>query len=692
VSFNRKVRLTKNMSDQPGDVSTESQPGITVAQPANTAPIEVQPEPTEPMMQQQLAAPSAASSSGGSSSISSGSSDGVVVELTGGSVKELFVNDKTQTPPILQIVDIQPLNNNNKGGGGSGGDSKSVKNRVLFSDGTNFMQAMVATSLNEKIQAGEIKTNCIVRLKDFRTNKVPDGRKILIALKMDVISPVSGRIGKPTDIEAPATPSTPLSGQKRKAPDQKQPPSQAQPQQQPQPHRVVAISELNVHVGRWAIKARVSKKSEMKLYSNNKGDGKLFSVDFLDSEGGQIRATAFNAQADKFYDILHGGQVYLVQNGQIKNIDRSKRWNQNATHNCEIFFSGETEIMQVPDDPTIEGTRYDFVKLRDIPNLASNETIDALAIVVHISPLSDITSKKSGKSIPKRIITIRDDTDKSIEVTLWGATATLNTEERLGGFPVVALKGLQVTDYGGKSLSMGFDGSLVIAPDRKEAEALKHWWAALADKAAPPEALTNKLTPDNQRMTTIEEIEKLKLGYGEKPDYAVLRINITQFNYSRERPPWYKACNSTVKAGRGGDGKSERVCNKKVVETDGRYTCLDCGPSDYKNRYMLNCQASDGSGSVWISAFDDIATVILGGKTADELASMLEEGPPQSDLVPVIFKQDALFAYWLVKCRIKAEQLKEGDAPKQRIQIMTAKPANFREEISHLKSVLQPTD
>lgn len=598
-------------------------------------------------------------------------------QLTAGAVLELFTHDKTSngTAPVLQIVDIQPL---------VGGKATSAKHRVLFSDGVHFMQSMVATALNERILSGEIKTNCLVRLNDLRTNKVADGRKILIALKLDIVAPPfsEGRIGNPTDVDAPAAPSTPAtaSGQKRTAVQRQ---AAAPAQQQQQQHR---ISELNVHTEHWSIKARVSKKTEMKLYTNNRGEGKLFSVDFLDAEGGQIRATAFNAQAEKFYDMLTAGQVYLIQNGQIKNIDRSKRWNQNATHNCEIFFSGDTEIMQVPDDPAIEGTRYDFVKIRDVPNFAANDIIDLLAIVTQVSPISDITSKKTGKPIPKRIITVRDDTNTSVEVTLWGPTAALHTEDKLKDFPVVALKGLQVTDYGGKSLSMGFDGSLVISPDRKEAEALRHWWNALADKTTVPEALTNKTIAENQRLMTIEEVEKLKLGYGEKPDYAVLRINITQFNYSRERPPWYKACNQKIKSK---DGSADRICNKKVVETQDRYTCIDCGLVDYKNRYMLNCQASDGTGSVWLSAFDDMATVLLNGKTADQLAAMLDEGPPQSDLVPVIFKQEALFTYWIVKCRIKAEQFKEGES-KQRIQIMSAKPADFAAEIRLLKAVLTP--
>ena len=51
---------------------------------------------------------------------------------------------------------------------------------------------------------------------------------------------------------------------------------------------------------------RVTSKGNMRTWSNSKGEGKLFSLDLLD-ESGEIRATAFNAEADKFYDMVEVG-------------------------------------------------------------------------------------------------------------------------------------------------------------------------------------------------------------------------------------------------------------------------------------------------------------------------------------------------------------------------------------------------
>lgn len=53
----------------------------------------------------------------------------------------------------------------------------------------------------------------------------------------------------------------------------------------------------------------MTNKGEMKHYSNQRGAGKLFSIDLLDGEGDEIRGTFFNESADKFYDALQTQQV-----------------------------------------------------------------------------------------------------------------------------------------------------------------------------------------------------------------------------------------------------------------------------------------------------------------------------------------------------------------------------------------------
>jgi OB-fold nucleic acid binding domain. len=54
---------------------------------------------------------------------------------------------------------------------------------------------------------------------------------------------------------------------------------------------------------RWVIKARVTSKSSVRTWANARGEGKLFSMDLID-ESGEIRATAFKEQCDKYFDMI----------------------------------------------------------------------------------------------------------------------------------------------------------------------------------------------------------------------------------------------------------------------------------------------------------------------------------------------------------------------------------------------------
>lgn len=54
---------------------------------------------------------------------------------------------------------------------------------------------------------------------------------------------------------------------------------------------------------RWVIKVRVSNKSDIRTWSNSRGEGKLFSMDLVD-ESGEIRCTAFKNECDKFHSMI----------------------------------------------------------------------------------------------------------------------------------------------------------------------------------------------------------------------------------------------------------------------------------------------------------------------------------------------------------------------------------------------------
>lgn len=74
--------------------------------------------------------------------------------------------------------------------------------------------------------------------------------------------------------------------------------------------RTHPIVGLSPYQNKWVIKARVTSKSTIRTWSNARGEGKLFSMDLTD-ESGEIRATAFKDQCDKFYDMIEVSGVII---------------------------------------------------------------------------------------------------------------------------------------------------------------------------------------------------------------------------------------------------------------------------------------------------------------------------------------------------------------------------------------------
>ena len=66
----------------------------------------------------------------------------------------------------------------------------------------------------------------------------------------------------------------------------------------------IPIKALNPYSNKWTIKARITTKSDKRSWNNAKGSGTLFSVDLLDSDAGEIRATFFKEACDKFFPVL----------------------------------------------------------------------------------------------------------------------------------------------------------------------------------------------------------------------------------------------------------------------------------------------------------------------------------------------------------------------------------------------------
>ena len=103
------------------------------------------------------------------------------------------------------------------------------------------------------------------------------------------------------------------------------------------------IEGLSPYQNNWTIKARVTQKSDIKTWSNARGEGKLFNVTLMDDTG-EIRGTAFNQVADELYPKLEEGKVYYVSKARV---NLAKKKFSNVNNDYELSFERNTEVEEV---------------------------------------------------------------------------------------------------------------------------------------------------------------------------------------------------------------------------------------------------------------------------------------------------------------------------------------------------------
>jgi len=103
------------------------------------------------------------------------------------------------------------------------------------------------------------------------------------------------------------------------------------------------IEGLSPYQNNWTIKARVTQKSDIKTWSNSKGEGKLFNVTLVDSTG-EIRATAFNAVVDEFYSRLEMGNVYYISKARV---NFAKKKFNNLSNDYELTLEKNSQVEEV---------------------------------------------------------------------------------------------------------------------------------------------------------------------------------------------------------------------------------------------------------------------------------------------------------------------------------------------------------
>jgi replication factor A1 len=379
---------------------------------------------------------------------------------------------------------------------------------------------------------------------------------------------------------------------------------------------VIPINMLNPYNNRWTIKARVTNKGPLRTWNNSKGTGKLFSIDLLDESEGEIRATMFNDAADKFYNLFEQDKVYFISKGQVKMAN--KQYTSHLSSDYELTLNNDAEVVLANDTGNIKKIKFSFEPISQIGAKPKDTIIDIIGVVTKVGDRTNIVSQKTNRELSKRVLTIADESRHSIEITLWGSLAELNSDSVLSENAVIAIKGCRVGDYGGRSLSSLAATYIEVNPDRPEAHRLRGWWDSQGSSSPITELSGQKAAGGSgaQDKRSFAQMKEESMGNGDQAAFYRVTGTLTNLTFSAEKLPWYTACPSPQ-------------CNKKVSEdSQGNWFCEKCNKA-YPNcepRYILSFQCSDFSDSVRLRAFNEVAQSIVGNHPASQLKEFLDSG------------------------------------------------------------------
>ncbi|XP_056613612.1 replication protein A 70 kDa DNA-binding subunit [Triplophysa dalaica] len=585
----------------------------------------------------------------------------MTVKLSEGAIESLTKGTDVSSP-VLQVVNIRKLD---------GGNGLS-RFRLMMSDGLHTMSSfMLSTQLNPMAEQDQLAPNCVCLIKRHVTNVLKDGRRVVVILDLEVVKTaeeMGGKIGDPNpyvegqskapQIAAPVVrhiqPQNGSDGSAQRGPPQsfvKKP--MAAPNTPGGSSKVVPIASLNPYQSKWTVRVRVTNKSSVRTWSNSRGDGKLFSMELVD-ESGEIRATGFNQEVEKFYSLIEQGKVYYISKGTLKIANKQFT---SLKNDYEMTLNGETSIIPCEDSADVPMLQCDFVSIADLESREKDSIVDVIGVCKSVEDVTRITTKNS-REVSKRNIQLIDMSSRVIQLTMWG-----NDAETFDGTgqPIMAIKGARLSDFGGRSLSTQFSSTVMINPELPEAYKLRGWY----DKeghAIDGQSMTEMRGPGgggNTNWKTLLEVKNENLGHGDKADYFSCVGTIV---YIRKENCLYQACPS-------------KDCNKKVVDQqNGMYRCEKCDKEspDFKYRLMLSANIADFGDNQWVMCFQDSAETIL-GQNAAYLGQLKDSNEAAFDEV----FQHANFNTFLFRNRVKLETY--NDESRIKVTVVEAKPVDHRE-------------
>ncbi|CAD7941876.1 unnamed protein product [Amoebophrya sp. A120] len=453
------------------------------------------------------------------------------------------------------------------------------------------------------------------------------------------------------------------------------------------------IEEVTPYHKNWTICARVLTRSQTRTWDKKQADGQknagqVFSVDLIDQDGGEIRASFFNDAVTKF-NFVEPPKVFKFSKGLVK--VANKAYNQQK-HEYEIQFNGGSVVEAVEDDGSI-GTiaSFDFSNLRELRTRPLPCNIDVIGVVNKVEETRTWT--KNGVQYTKYQFTVVDETETELDVSVFGETAKKYPREALlnkDGYvdeknpKIVALKGVAVKEFQGRSGVFNDTGAFLVDPKKGKpgdrSKEIEKWWKSGGSSKAfvsMREAGAGQIGGNQVRQVNLGElVDEIEPASGENKEqfiiteaYARMMRVLTQ-RKDEEVPQWYEACPEKVVRANAPANAPPATCNKKV--RDG--VCPTHGLVTPVKRWLVRAVFQDGFGDSILNLFDDDMKKLT-GKTAQDASEMQ-------------ITVDEWFKSWqvasLYKLRLRSyKETYEGDT-RSATRILAIEPVNIAKRTDEL--------
>ena len=286
-------------------------------------------------------------------------SEGICQRLNSGDSDDESLWSSKPTLQFLSIKKVVPATNP---GTTNNANATTDRYRIIISDGLHFLQAMLATQLNYLVEDDRIGKNTIALIDSMSCQNIldkrfvsqlsssfqrsHDGNRLVILLGIRVLQRDAQKVGNPAPLAIPppqaktadvSAPSAvePVSSLAAPQPQSRQAGNRANP--------VYPIAALTPYQNNWRIKARVVQKSDIRHYSNQRGEGRFFSVTLMD-DSGEIKGTAWNAVVDDLFEKLQENRVYFFSKARV---NLAKKKFSTVSNDYELSLDRGTEIEEV---------------------------------------------------------------------------------------------------------------------------------------------------------------------------------------------------------------------------------------------------------------------------------------------------------------------------------------------------------